>query len=167
MKNAPINQKENLKNFRDMLFKKRNALQLKDMGLKCIVTDNALASWYQQSTKIDKKPPPGISQQEHDRKIKDRDEFHKKLAKKGEEVELNEHIKKSRNRVLLSEDLHGDVRTQVVEEPDLAMVRLVGIPPQLSVQDIQDALTREFGHIERISMEVEKNNRTTKGKGSA
>ena len=61
MKNAPINQKENLKNFRDMLFKKRNALQLKDMGLKCIVTDNALANWYHQSTKIDKKPPPGIS----------------------------------------------------------------------------------------------------------
>ena len=46
---------------------------------------------------------------------------------------MNEHIKKSRNRVLLSEDLHGDVRTQVVEEPDMAMVRLVGIPPLLSV----------------------------------
>ena len=150
-----------------MLFKKRNAVQLKDMGLKCIVTDNALANWYQQSTKIDKKPPPGVSQQEHDRKIKDRDEFHKKLAKKGEEVELNEHIKKSRNRVLLSEELQGDVRQNVVEEPDLAMVRLIGIPSQLGVQEIQDAITLEFGDIERIAMEVEKTTRASKAKGAA
>ena len=38
-----------------MLNAKRNAVPLKDMGLKMIVTDKALASWYAQTVKFDMK----------------------------------------------------------------------------------------------------------------
>ena len=41
------------KKYEMMVNKKRKAVQLKDMGLKCVVSDYALAHWYAQTFKLD------------------------------------------------------------------------------------------------------------------
>ena len=44
---------EQAKQYEAMLNNKRKAVQLKEMGLKCVVSDYALSQWYSQSVRMD------------------------------------------------------------------------------------------------------------------
>jgi len=111
---------EQLRGYERVLAEKRKAVQLKDMGMKCVVTDYALAHWYTQSLKLDvnnmrrnhisyeiKGAGNNDKVQETQKMVR---QFLKKLVKREEipELELNEHLKRGRNKGLMthSGELH-------------------------------------------------------------
>ena len=65
---------------------------MKDMGLKCVVSDYALAHWYAQTFKLDINNLPTQTMAGRDNKAYD---FIKKYKKrKMVEIEIEDHIKK-------------------------------------------------------------------------
>ena len=109
-----------------MLEQKRAAVQLKDMGLKCVVTDYALAQWYAQSFKMDVNSKKQKSSGEN---TSDTAKWLRKFTTQDkrdiQEIELNEHIKKTRNRGFGNQSSElNDYSNENTKDPKEMMRRL-------------------------------------------
>ena len=77
------------------------------MGLKCVVSDYALAHWYAQAFKLDVNNLP-TSQDKLEKSLENVTKFLKRFESQSNrkpipERELNDHIKKSRNKGLATQ----------------------------------------------------------------
>lgn len=110
MKYELTNTSKHVQAFEKLLQNKRNAVQLKEMGLKCVVSDYAIAHWYAQSLKLDVNNLPN----EPTEPIKYLKRLEKSRVQPIAERELNEHIKKSRNKGMATQS--GELNDMIALE---------------------------------------------------